>query len=74
MTRYGNRILIVFLPVLFLGLLPAQQRVQETRLLNVQPTGKGFRGAGFWVRRFSPTLDFTKALESTCFASKESEK
>ena len=47
MTRYGNRILIVFLPVLFLGLLPAQQRVQETRLLNVQPTGKGFRGAGF---------------------------
>ena len=67
MTRYGNRILIVFLPVLFLGLLPAQQRVQETRLLNVQPTGKGFRGAGFLGSKIFAYTQFHEGIGINLF-------
>ena len=48
MSRYGNKILVILMLVLFSGLLlAAQQRVQETRLLKVQTRGKNFVGLGF---------------------------
>ena len=35
--RHRNRIIGVFLSILFIGALPAQERVQETRLLKSRP-------------------------------------
>ena len=40
MSRYGNRILVIFVSVLFSGLVSAQDRIQETKLL-VKTTHRG---------------------------------
>ena len=61
MSRYANRILVIFLPVLFFGLLSAQERVQETRLLvttesNMYDPSGGLGSKLFAYTRYDPAF------------------
>ena len=46
MSRYGNRILVIFVSVLFSGLVSAQERIQETRLLVQSQPGEQVLSSG----------------------------